>query len=105
MSTSRSVGREPAIAWPNASGSRRALRRRVVLTVPYFMIAAMAAAETDCVAALPDRVAELCLRLLPLKQVTAAFPMPRLTTVMVWHERTEADPGARFFRQLLAEVV
>jgi hypothetical protein len=31
--------------------------------------------------------------------------MPRLTTVMVWHERTDADPGARFFRQLVAETV
>lgn len=32
---------------------RAHFRRRVVLTVPYFMIAAMAAAETDCVAAYP----------------------------------------------------
>jgi hypothetical protein len=37
--------------------------------------------------------------------VTAAFPMPRLTTVMVWHERTDADPGAWFFRQLVGEAV
>jgi DNA-binding transcriptional LysR family regulator len=81
------------------------VRRRVVLTVPYFMVAAMAAAETDCVAALPDRVARLCVRLLPLKRVTPTFPMPRLTTVMVWHERTDADPGATFFRQLVAEAV
>jgi DNA-binding transcriptional LysR family regulator len=81
------------------------VRRRVVLTVPYFLIAAMAAAQTDCVAALPDRVADLCIRLLPLKRVAATFPMPRLTTVMVWHERTDADPGARFFRQLVAEAV
>ncbi len=81
------------------------VRRRVVLTMPYFIIAAMAAAETDCVAAIPDRVADLCTRLLPLKRVTPTFPMPRLTTVMVWHERTDADPGARFFRDLVAETV
>jgi hypothetical protein len=49
------------------------VHRRVVLTVPYFMIAAMAAAQTDCVAALPDRVADLCTRLLPLKRVTRPF--------------------------------
>ena len=81
------------------------LRRRVVLTVPYFFVAAMAAAETDAVAALPERVADLAVRLLPVKQVTAVFPLPRLTTVMVWHERTEADPGARYFRKLVAEAV
>jgi hypothetical protein len=35
------------------------------------------------VAALPDRLAALCIRLLPLKRVETAFPMPRLTTVLV----------------------
>jgi DNA-binding transcriptional LysR family regulator len=81
------------------------LHRRVVLTVPYFMTAAMAAAATDCVAALPDRLAELCVRLLPLKRVEAAFELPTLTTVMVWHERTDADPGATLFRHIVAEAV
>lgn len=81
------------------------LRRRTVLTVPYFLIAAMAAAHTDCVAALPDRLADLCIRLLPLKKVAATFPLPRLTTVMVWHPRTDADPGAACFRQLVAAAV
>jgi DNA-binding transcriptional LysR family regulator len=81
------------------------VRRRIVLTVPYFMTAAMAAAETDCVAAVPDRLAALCTRLLPLKQVLPVFPLPTLTTVMIWHERTDADPGARFFRELVARAV
>jgi DNA-binding transcriptional LysR family regulator len=81
------------------------VHRRVVLTVPYFMVAAMAAAETDCVAALPDRVAALCTRLFPLKKVEASFPLPRLTTVMIWHERTDVDPGARFFRELVTRAV
>ena len=80
------------------------VRRHVVLTVPYFMTAAFAAAETDCIVAIPDRLAALCVRLLPLKQVPAAFPLPRLTTVMVWHERTEADPGARLFREIVTKA-
>jgi DNA-binding transcriptional LysR family regulator len=69
------------------------------------MTAALAAAETDCVAALPDRLAALCVRRLPLKKVDATFPMPRLTTVMVWHERTDLDPGATLFRRIVAEAV
>jgi DNA-binding transcriptional LysR family regulator len=81
------------------------VRRRTVLTVPYFLTAAMTAAQTDCVAALPDRLAELCIGLLPLKKVEATFPLPRLTTAMVWHERTDADPGATFFRQVVADAV
>jgi len=84
---------------------RARVRRRVVLTVPYFMTAALAAAATDCVAALPDRMAALCTRLLPLKSVTATFPLPSITTVMAWHERTDADPGARTLRQVVSEAV
>jgi DNA-binding transcriptional LysR family regulator len=87
-----------------AQGWERArVRRRVVLTVPYFMIAAMAAAETDCVAALPDRMADLCVQLLPVKRVEAVFPLPRMNTVMVWHDRTDADPGAQLFRDVVVK--
>jgi len=39
------------------------VKRHVVLTVPYFMTVAVAAAETDCVAALPDRLAALCVKM------------------------------------------
>lgn len=81
------------------------VRRRVVLTVPYFMTAALAAAATDCVAGLPDRMAALCTRILPLKTVTATFPLPSIATVMAWHERTEADPGARTLREVVSEAV
>jgi len=80
------------------------VRRRVVLTVPYFFIAAMAAAETDCVAALPGRMADLCVRLLPVKRVRAMFPLPRMNTVMLWHERTHSDPGAQLFREIVLNV-
>lgn len=81
------------------------LQRRVVLTVPYFMTAALAAASTDAVAGLPERLARLCCRMLPLKIVPTSFPLPRMNTVMVWHERTDADPGARYFRQLVIDAV
>jgi DNA-binding transcriptional LysR family regulator len=84
---------------------RAGVRRRVVLTVPYFMTAALAAAATDCIAGLPDRMAALCVSLLPLKKVRAVFPLPSMTTVMVWHERTDRDPGAGVFRNVIADAV
>jgi DNA-binding transcriptional LysR family regulator len=84
---------------------RAQVRRHVVLTVPYFITAAMAAAETDCVAALPSRMAELCVRLLPLKRVRAMFPLPRVNTVMVWHQRTDEDPGVKLFRDIVLQSV
>lgn len=84
---------------------RAGVRRRVVLTVPYFMTAALAAATTDCIAGLPDRMSALCMSLLPLKRVRATFPLPSMTTVMVWHQRTDADASARAFRNVIADAV
>jgi DNA-binding transcriptional LysR family regulator len=84
---------------------QQGLHRDVFLAVPSFVAAAMATVHTDCIAALPDRVATLFARLLPLKIVRAAFPMPTLATQLVWHERTHADAGARFFRELIGTAV
>jgi DNA-binding transcriptional LysR family regulator len=84
---------------------RAGVQRRIVLTVPYFMTAALAAAATDCMAGLPDRMAALCVSLFPLKQVAAAFPLPSMTTLMFWHQRTETDPGACAFRNVVAGAV
>lgn len=81
------------------------LKREISLVVPSFVTAAMAAARTDCIAGLPDRVATLFASLLPLEIVAAAFPLPSVITVLVWHERTHADPGARMFRELIVESV
>jgi DNA-binding transcriptional LysR family regulator len=64
----------------------------------------MTVAETDCVAALPSRMAVLCVQLLPLKHVPATFPLPRMNTVMVWHERTNEDRGAKLFREIVLEA-
>jgi DNA-binding transcriptional LysR family regulator len=88
-----------------AQWQAQGLRRQVVLTVPYFMTAALAAATTDLVVGLPERLARLCCELLPLRAVTATFPLPRVRMAMVWHQRTDADPGARYFREMVAEAV
>ena len=72
-----------------AQWQAQGVRRRVALTVPYFMTAALAAARTNVVAALPERLARLACQMLPLKIVPTSFPMARLNTVMVWHERTD----------------
>jgi DNA-binding transcriptional LysR family regulator len=81
------------------------LKRRITLTVPYFLTAALAAAQTDAVAVLPDRLAKLCCRILPLTIVPTVLPLPRLKTVMAWHERTDADAGAAYFRQLVVDAI
>lgn len=84
---------------------RHGLSRDVVLAVPHFVAAAMAAARTDYVAALPSRVARTVCKLLPLRIVKSTFELPRAGVTLVWHERTGADAGARYFRDLVAAAV
>jgi len=81
------------------------LERHVRFTVPYFTTAALVAARTDCIAGLPHRVAETLTATLPIKIVPTTFPLPSMRISLVWHERTDVDPGARFFRELVVNAV
>ena len=65
----------------------------------------MAAARTDYVAALPRRVALTLSSVLPLKITRPTFEMPTATVTLVWHVRTDADAGARYFRDLIVRAV
>ncbi len=84
---------------------RAGLERKVSIAVPYFTTAAMIAARTDCVAGLPSRMAKALCRLLPLKILATTFPLPKMGLSLAWHERTDADPGCRFFRDLVVKAV
>jgi DNA-binding transcriptional LysR family regulator len=84
---------------------RAGLERKVAIRVPYFTTAAMIASRTDCVAGLPSRLAAVLCRSLPLKVAPTTFPLPKMGLSLVWHERTDADPGAKYFRDLVAKAV
>ena len=84
-----------------ATWARQGLRRDVALSVPNFTAAAIAAAHTEYVAVIPRRTAEVFSKMLPLKIVESEFELPSLDIAMFWHERTDADDGARYFRQLI----
>jgi DNA-binding transcriptional LysR family regulator len=81
------------------------LSREVALAVPHFLAAALAAASTDYVAALPGRVARTLCPLLPLKITKPSFQMPTASVTLLWHARTDADAGARYFRDLIVLAV
>jgi DNA-binding transcriptional LysR family regulator len=81
------------------------LARQVAITVPYFTTAALVAARTDCIAGLPSRLAETLATMLPIKIAPATFPLPAMGISLVWHERTDRDPGAGFFRKVVVDAV
>jgi DNA-binding transcriptional LysR family regulator len=77
----------------------------VAIRVPYFTTAAMIASRTDCVAGLPSRLAAVVCGSFPLKVAPTTFPLPKMGLSLVWHERTDADPGGKYFRDLVARAV
>jgi DNA-binding transcriptional LysR family regulator len=81
------------------------LERHVAITVPYFTAAALIASQTDLVAGLPSRAAAALCDRFGLVIAKMTFAMPAMDISMMWHARTDADPGGRYFRRLVADAV
>ncbi|MBX5482918.1 MAG: LysR family transcriptional regulator [Myxococcaceae bacterium] len=81
------------------------LKRDVAISVPSFAAAAAIASQTDWVAGLPRRLAQRFVRQLPLAIVEPPVPPVRFRMQLVWHDRTDADEGARCFRSVVMSAV
>ncbi|MCP3102599.1 LysR family transcriptional regulator [Myxococcus sp. K15C18031901] len=75
------------------------------LAVSHFVAAGMAVTRSDLVAGMPARTADVLCAMLPLRRLQfvpdpAAIPMS-----LIWHPRTSTDPAARYFRELIVDVL
>jgi DNA-binding transcriptional LysR family regulator len=73
------------------------------LEVPHFTVAALAASRTDYLLPFPRHLARALAELLPLRVIELRDLDAPVTTNLVWHARTDADPATRFFRELVRE--
>jgi len=85
--------------------ARQGIRRRIALTIPSFFGAAFVVERTDLLMIIPRRLGELLrgrgeFRILPLP-----FAMPDYAVKQHWHERYHQDPGNRWLRGLISELV
>lgn len=91
--------------WLEIALRAEGLAATTVLMLPHFTSAALAVTRTDHVALSPRRLARALVEVLPLRIVEVhALDLPRFTTSLVWHARTDADAAARFFRDLIREI-
>ena len=83
-----------------ALGKQRTIGARVshFLTVPVLV------SQTDFVAALDRRVAEVFAGPLGLRLFKPPLALPKGSIGQVWHEQQNADPGQRWLRGVIAEV-
>jgi DNA-binding transcriptional LysR family regulator len=76
-------------------------KRHVAISVPSFLVAIEAAATSDMIAVVPERLAKT-----HAERVAISNPpltIPGFSLSLVWHERTHTHPAHRWLRDRLAE--
>ncbi|NNC02203.1 LysR family transcriptional regulator [Corallococcus exiguus] len=88
-----------------AAYARAGIRREVAMTVPSFLTAAAIVAATDLVVTLPASLVAAQGARLGVRCVNAPVPAHTVKMALCWHDRTHADPAARYFRELVRLAV
>ncbi|MFC5475247.1 LysR family transcriptional regulator [Paraherbaspirillum soli] len=78
------------------------LTRRVVLSVPHFLLVKSVLASTDLVAMLPSRLVR---DRGALQVVEPPVEVPGYEMAMLWHERSHRDPAHQWLREYIANSV
>ena len=84
--------------------AKRRLSRKIAITVPHFSVVPMMVEHGAYIATLSRRLAETQAQLFKVRLCEPPFSLGSRSTRMLWHERSEVDPGARFFRDLIREA-
>ena len=84
--------------------AERGHARKVALTVPHFAVVPSIIERTGYIATLSRRLAETQARRFDVALLEPPLQLGKRPTRMIWHERNEADAGARFFRHLVQEA-
>jgi LysR family transcriptional activator of mexEF-oprN operon len=79
--------------------------RRVVLSTTRFSTLPFILKETDTIATLPTSMARRCARVFGLTLSAAPIPLETFTISMLWHARSDQDPGHVWLRELIRDLV
>lgn len=82
----------------------KGLRRNVVVQVPHLASALTIVARTKLATIVPRRFAVDFGRRLPLQCLTAPLDLPRIHLNLLWHARSDSDPGLISIREHLANI-
>lgn len=78
--------------------------REIAVTLPYFSTAALIAAQSDLLLTLPSRVALAFDGTHDLTIVRPPVSIERFGYRLLWHTRTDADPGCCWLRKRIVEL-
>lgn len=80
------------------------MRRRIALVVPHFLVVPYIIAETDLVVTVNSRIADTYIRELPLRTLPPPLDLPEFPITMLWHPRSDGDPGIAWLRRTLVDI-
>lgn len=85
--------------------AKQGIERRIVLDIPNFLGAAFVVERTDLLMTIPRRLGELLRGRGEFSIFPLPFPLPEFIVKQHWHARFHNDPGNRWLRALVFELL
>lgn len=84
---------------------RQEQSRQVIWSTSHFMTVPFLLANSDCVALLPNRMAQHCAKNINLKLLPPPIEIEGFAVSMVWHQRNQNSPQHQWLRQQIVNAV
>jgi DNA-binding transcriptional LysR family regulator len=94
-------GQQPPVDYPL---SELGLKRNIALTIPFFVPAILAIANTDLVLTLPRRLLKISHPMALLKTIDPPRELESFRYFMIWHPRLTTEPAQVWFREQIREA-
>jgi DNA-binding transcriptional LysR family regulator len=85
--------------------ARQGIKRRIALQIPSFIGAALVIEHTDLLITIPRRLGDLLHSRGAFRVLPVPFPLPEYEVKQHWHERFHHDPGNRWLRRVVSELL
>lgn len=83
---------------------RLRIERTVSLSLPTLPGVGNLLANTELVATVPERIAQMLVRIAKVKSLAAPFKFPTFAIKQHWHQRYQHDPANRWLRSMVADL-
>jgi DNA-binding transcriptional LysR family regulator len=87
--------------WVDRPLAQLGVKRRVALTLPFFVPAIFAIAQTDLIVTVPRKLAKIVASMAGVRVVEPPREIKAFPYFMAWHPRLTAEPACAWFRQQL----
>jgi DNA-binding transcriptional LysR family regulator len=84
---------------------RQGLKRRIIMTVPHFMVAPFVVASSDVVLTAPERVLSSSIKSLGLRRLELPLKLTGYTLSQVWAARANEDEAHHWLRATIAGLL